>query len=170
MNFINNGRKRYLVPKRVDLLGEFRRDFDQVFNEVFGKELLHLTGNKKSKGFPLLDVMRSEGNVTFQYAIPGVKLDDLDVEITEDEGGKILSVSGRLCSEYVLDESRSSDVYQIRELSSQEFKRALRVPDDIIDEEPKASLKDGILKLVFETKQNEDKPPKQKKINVMYES
>ena len=171
-NFINNyGGRKYLVPKRVDLLGEFRKDFDQVFNEMFGKDILNLNGSKKSKGFPLLDVIRSDEKLIFQYAVPGVKLEDLDVEITEDELGKILSVAGKLCSSYVSDESKDSSLYQIRELSSQEFRRALRIPEDVTEEEPEASLKDGILRLVFKTKQQEEvNKVEKKKINVMYES
>lgn len=148
MNLIKNG---YLAPRRIDLFSEFGQDLDKVFNEVFGAPLLN---GRKSKGYPLLDAVRDETSLTLQYTVPGVKLDDLNVEVSNDDQGKLLTVSGRLSSDYAYKEKE----YQIRELSSQEFRRVIRLPEDVLDEEPEATLKDGILRLVFKTNLVEAKP------------
>lgn len=160
MNIIKKG---VLAPRRIDLFSEFGRDLDQVFNEVFGAPYLN---GKKSKGHPLLDVVRTDGNLTFQYAVPGVKLDDLNIEITEDQDkSRILTVSGRLSSEY----SHKDDFYHIRELSSQEFRRCIRLPEDISQDDPVATLKDGVLRLVFKTHVEPDPQPSVKKIQIKSE-
>jgi|694.fasta_scaffold22242_12 HSP20 family molecular chaperone IbpA len=160
MNII---KKSALAPRRIDLFSEFGRDLDQVFNEVFGAPFLH---GRKSKGHPLLDVIRSDGSLTFQYAVPGVKLEDLNIEITEDQdNSKILSVSGKLSSDY----SHKDDYYHIRELSSQEFRRCIRLPEDIAQEDPVATLKDGVLRLVFKTHVEPEPQPSVKKIQVKSE-
>jgi len=139
-----NYRKNGLTPRRVDLFSEFGRDLDQVFNEVFGASILN---GRKSKGYPLLDVVRSEDSLIIHYTVPGVKLEDLNVEVSKDEQGRLLTVSGKLSSDYTFKDSD----YQIRELSSREFSRLIRLPEDVLEEEPEAILKDGVLKLIFKT-------------------
>jgi HSP20 family molecular chaperone IbpA len=148
MNLIN---KKYLAPKRVDLFSEFGQDLDRVFNEVFGAPFLN---GKKSKGYPIMDAVRTDDSLVIQYTIPGVKLDDLSVEVSKDDQGRLLSVSGRLSSDYTYSDSS----YQIRELSGQEFRRVIRLPEDVSEDEPDAFLKDGILKLVFKTQFSEPEP------------
>lgn len=142
MHLINH--KNGLAPRRVDLFSEVSRDLDAVWNEIFGGPFLN---GKKSKGYPLLDAVRLEDKLVLQYTVPGVRLEDLNVEVSKDDQGRLLTVSGRLSSDYTHKEVN----YQIRELSSQEFRRVIRLPEDVIDEEPEALLKDGVLKLVFST-------------------
>lgn len=151
MNLINNINKKYLAPRRVDLFSEFGQDLDKVFNEVFGAPFLY---GRKSKGYPIMDAVRTEDALVLQYTVPGVKLDDLSVEVSKDEQGRLLSVSGRLSNDYTHQDKN----YQIRELSSQEFRRIIRLPEDVLDEEPEAVLKDGILKLTFKTNSIEPEP------------
>jgi HSP20 family molecular chaperone IbpA len=120
-------------------------EIERVFNEVSTLPLY--SPNRKLKGHPLLDVIKSDDSLIVQYVVPGVKLEDLNVEVTKDDQGKLLKVSGKLSSDY----SYKDPDYQIRELSSREFTRAILLPEDVLDEEPIATLKDGVLKLVFKT-------------------
>jgi len=154
--------KDYLSPRRVDFFSEVSRDLDQVWNEVFGSSYLN---GKKSKGYPALDALRSEDSLTIQYAVPGVKLEDLTVEVSSDEKGRFLAVSGGLSAEY----RHQEDHYQIRELSSKEFRRVVRLPEDVLEEEPVAVLKDGVLRLTFRTIKDQEPEPKTKKIKVKSE-
>lgn len=154
------GKKSYLVPRRVDLFSELSKDIDHLCNEVFGSS--YLTNGKKSKAYPAVDAIRSDKDLTFHYAVPGVKLKDLVVEIHKDEQSLLLSVSGKLSSDY----KHKEDNYQIRELSSQEFRRVVRLPEDITEDEPHAELKDGILKLTFKTTQKENFESSVKKIKI----
>lgn len=151
MHMIYPRDNKYLAPRRIDLFSEFGQDLDKVFNEVFGKPFLN---GRKSKGYPLMDAIRTEDNLVLQYTVPGVKLEDLNVEVSSDEQGRLLTVSGRLSSDYAHQEKD----YQIRELSSQEFRRVIRLPEDVLNEEPEAILKDGVLKLIFKTDLVEPEP------------
>lgn len=162
MNLIKNNYNGYkgLAPRRIDLFSEFSKDLDQVFNEVFGAPILN---GRKSKGYPLLDAIRTENKLILHYTVPGVRLEDLSVDITEDaDKSKILTVSGKLSSDY----SHKEGDYQIRELSSQEFRRCIKLPEDVVEDEPDATLKDGVLKLIFKTKLEEESQPLVKKINI----
>lgn len=157
MNLIT--RSNGLAPRRVDLFSEVSKELDQMFNEVFAGD--YFTG-KKSKGYPLVDAVKGKDTLTFHYTVPGVKAEDLDVEISRDGQDRLLTVSGRLSDGYTYDEGS----YHIRELSSKEFKRVIRLPEDVTEEDPETVLRDGILKVVFKTAATLDESPQSKKLNV----
>lgn len=154
--------KNSLAPRRIDLFSEVHKEFDRVFNEVFGAPFFH--GVNKHKGYPLVDAVREKDNITLQYTVPGVTREDLNVEIVDDDMGQIIVVSGKLSDLYVFDESQ----YQIREMSSQEFRRIVRLPEDVdSSKEPHVHLDNGILTVVFDIKRIVDEQkPKSKKLSI----
>lgn len=159
MNSLSIFNKRGLRPRRVDLFRDVAREFDQVFNQVFSPSFFV---NDKSRGYPRMDAVRKDGKLTLQYTVPGVKSEDLDVSLTSDDEGQLLTVSGTLATDYIHEE----DNYQIRELSSQEFRRVVRLPEDV-EGEPEAQLRDGILSLTFAVKESEpESQPEVRKIEV----
>lgn len=152
MNMILHTRSP-LAPRRVDLLSEFSKEFDRISNELYGAPFFR--GVNKHKGYPLVDAIRNNDGITLQYTVPGVKRNDLDVEIIDDIEGSLLVVSGKLSNDYVYGDEQ----YQIKELSRQEFRRIVRLPDDVDTEtKPHVSLSDGILLIDFALKQVADKP------------
>ena len=114
-------RNGYLAPRRVDLFSEISKELDHAMNNIFGHDFFAGL-SKKGRGYPLMDALRTDKNLVLQYAVPGVEKDDLVVEISEDEGGRLLSIGGFLHEDYIGKE----DQYQIRELSGQEFRRVIR--------------------------------------------
>jgi HSP20 family protein len=151
-----------LAPRRVDLFSEVSRELDHMFNEVFAPSFF---AGKKSRGYPLMDAIKGEGMLTLQYTVPGVKQEDLDVEIGKDDQGRLVTVSGRLSEEY----QHSDTDYHIRELSSREFRRVVRLPEDVAEEDPEATLKDGLLRLVFKTTKPEPEVSLTKKLKIKSE-
>jgi HSP20 family molecular chaperone IbpA len=156
----NGSHKKYLAPRRVDLFNEISKDIDNAFNEIFGSKFF--TGIKQHKGYPLVDAIRNKDALILHYTVPGVHKNDINAEITQDELGKLLTVSGQLGKNYVYEENS----YQIRELSKQEFRRVIRLPEDILDEDPTVILENGILTLAFKIHKNEEVKPKIKKLNI----
>ena len=161
MTIVRYNPSSYLAPKRVDLLSQVNKELDQIFNEVFNG---HYFAGKKSKGYPLMDAIRQENALILQFTVPGVSLEDIGLDIQDDESGKMLSISGKLSSEYTdFDDNQ----YQIRELSRQEFRRVIRLPDDVSDSEPLAVLKNGVLTLTFQLVKIEEQAPESKKIKIL---
>lgn len=161
MNIVRYNPSTRLAPRRVDLLSQVNKELDQIFNQVFNG---HYFADKKTKGYPLMDVIRKDDSLICQFTVPGVQLEDIALDITDEESGKYLSISGKLSSEY---SDFSSDEYQIKELSSQEFRRVLRLPDDVSDEEPLAVLRNGILTLTFGLVKAVNNAPEAKKIKIL---
>lgn len=159
----NNKINKYdhLAPKRVDLFNEISKEIDHAFNEVFGSKFF--TGIKQHKGYPLMDAIRNQNQLILQYTVPGVNKSNIKAEITEDELGKILTVSGQLDNMYIHEENS----YQIRELSKQEFRRVVRLPEDVVDEDPVVILENGILTLTFKLQKLEEaNKPKVKQLTI----
>ena len=161
MNMIIEQRNS-LAPRRIDLFSELTKEFNRVSNEVFGAPFFK--GVSKHKGYPLFDAIKGKDNLWLQYAVPGVKKEDLNVEIIDDEIGQLLVITGKLSDNYIAEDSE----YQIRELSGQEFRRIVRLPDDLdINKEPTLNLEDGILTVTFLLKKTVDEPKnKVKKLSI----
>ena len=167
-NMVNFNNKAYkysknntLVRKRIDLFNEISREIDGAFNEIFGSKFF--SGLTKHKGYPLMDAIRLGDKLILQYTVPGVGKNNVKAEISEDDIGRLLTVSGILDDLYVYDEND----YQIRELSKQEFRRVVRLPEDVKNEDPLVILEDGILTLTFKLEKLEEIKPKVKKLNIL---
>lgn len=161
MNVSISSRNGYLAPRRVDLFSEISKELDHAMNNIFGHDFFSGL-SKKGRGYPLMDAIRTENSLVLQYTVPGVKLNDLIVELSEDEQGKLLTVGGFLHEDYI----GKSEEYQIRELSGQEFRRIIRLPSDLSDKEPISTLKDGILTLTFELSKSIQVDNKTKKLKI----
>jgi HSP20 family molecular chaperone IbpA len=154
-------RNGYLAPRRVDLFSEISKELDHAMNNIFGHDFFAGL-SKKGRGYPLMDAVRTDTNLILRYTVPGVKLDDLSVELSEDEQGRLLTVGGFLHEDYMA----KSEQYQIKELSSQEFRRVVRLPSDLKDKDPVTTLKDGILTLTFDLVSTEQQPNKVKRLQI----
>lgn len=161
MNITLSRPNGYLAPRRVDLFSEISKELDHAMNNIFGHDFFAGL-SKKGRGYPLMDALRTEKNLILQYAVPGVEKDDLVVEINDDDSGRLLTVSGFLHENYIGKE----DHYQIRELSSQEFRRVIRLPSDLSEKEPLVNLKDGILTVTFELVSQPQNNSKTKKLKI----
>ncbi len=127
-----------MVPER-DLFANFermRREIDELFGDVFGRSPL---GHARRAGFfPLLDVAYAQDppRAIVTAALPGVRLDDLELEIT----GRRLRIAGR--RHPVTAEGL---VYQQIEIQHGPFERSVDLAGDVVAEQTKATLEDGLL-------------------------
>jgi len=154
-------RNGHLAPRRIDLFSEVSRELDHAMNNIFGHDFFAGL-SKKGRGYPLMDAIRTDKQLVLRYTVPGVKSSDLNVEITEDDQGRLLTVSGFLHEDYLGQENQ----YQIRELSGQEFRRVVRLPSDLDDKDPITTLKDGILSVSFNLAKATQPPTKTKKLSI----
>ena len=159
MNMILHTRNG-LAPRRVDLFSEFSKEFDRISNEMFGAPFFK--GVNKHKGYPLVDAIKKDDQLVLQYTVPGVKKDDLSVEIIDDPDGSLLVVSGKLSDSYTFNE----DEYHIRELSKQEFRRIVRLPDNLQENSPDINLADGLLIISFSLQHKEEVKQKVRRLTI----
>jgi len=88
---------------------------------------------------PKVDVINRDKEVLLKAELPGVKKEDVDVQVTDN------SVTIRASTKH--EEVEEKGEYYHRELSSGEFVRTLPLPAEVDGNKAKASFKDGLLEL-----------------------
>jgi HSP20 family protein len=90
----------------------------------------------RAGGFPAMNLFESENALLAEVEVPGLKLEEIDVQVTGNE----LTIRG-----VRKDPSDQDSVYHRRERPVGEFRRTVRVPLDVDADKTEASLKEGIL-------------------------
>lgn len=158
-----------LFPRRDDLFQPFEQYFNKIYDEFFQGD--YGSGIKSRVGYPKIDVLTENGKYIVEVAAPGTNAEDITVEIVPCDSGignfgiqepnqRVLKISGKMSEE----RQRSPQAnYQVKELRRSSFERTLLLPE-CIEGDPEASMKEGILSLVWEYP--EAKTPERKVIPI----
>lgn len=147
---------------------ELRGPFDDLFNDVFNRFLADF-GNVRSfeykRAYPKVDVYKEDTNLVFEAAVPGLKKDQVSVEVEDG----ILTIKGEKTVKLEQGEADDSKCCTmtpyIKELKHSSFVRRFVLPDNIKVEDmssAEATMEDGILKVVFKDAYKELPPPEPK--------
>ena len=90
---------------------------------------------------PAIDVVRENGNLVIRADVPGIKPEEVEIEVQDD----ILTVSG---SHEETKEAKDKD-YLRRERRYGSFRRTLALPAGVEAKKIKAKTKDGIVEVVI---------------------
>ena len=96
-----------------------------------------------------LDVYETPTELILIAPIAGVKLEDINLSITDD----VLTISGSRHLEYKL----ANEEYLIQECFWGDFSRSIMLPDNIDSSKIAASFKDGVLKVSIPRTQGTNK-------------
>lgn len=88
---------------------------------------------------PSVDIFEDGNNVVVKAEVPGMKKEDIEVNLTQDT----ITISGHKKEE---EKVEKKDFYRL-ERSFGSFTRKLRLPSDILTDKAKASFKDGVLEV-----------------------
>lgn len=144
----------------VQLHREMDKLFDQAFS-AFGMPASRsifdsfspegFTGNRNLLGDyrPNIDVAGNKKQYEISLDVPGLKNDDLSIEVT----GDVLTIKGR---KEETKESKDKQFYRI-ERSYGSFQRTLSLPEDACADDIQANLKDGVLTLSIPRLEREEK-------------
>jgi len=117
--------------------------FDSFFNDGLGKFERNVFFT------PRVDVIESEKHFEIQMALPGLKKEEVSIEIEKN----ILTISG----ERKMSTDKKEDKFHLVENFYGKFSRSFTLPEHLDAENPNAELKDGILFIQIpkrEVKQN----------------
>ena len=127
-----------------------QRQADQLFGEYFG-------GDSISLWKPVVDIKEDEKNFLVHADLPGVKKEDIHLELKEG----VLSISGERNQE----KKEEKDKYQRIERSYGKFTRSFVVPEGITEDTIQAKFDNGVLEVCI-PKPPEKKAPEPKKITI----
>ena len=148
-----------LPTLRDDLFFPFQQTFDEVFDSFWSGNTLDKIRGKS--GYPKVEVAVEGDKWVVRAAIPGVRKEDLNIEIIDKstgvyDGQRILKLSGKMAETY---ESPKDARFYCKELRKTAFTREITIPEEIDDiGTPETSLEDGILTLKW--KYSKDNPYK----------
>lgn len=130
--------KRAIRPRRMSDLPALPAMFDRMFDEsllprsVWGEEIL--------QGIPV-DMYEEEGAIVVRAAVPGLKREDLHVEVSGDQL--------RIWGERKDETEREEEDYYLRENRYGRVERRMLLPHDVDAEAAEAAFEDGVLMLTL---------------------
>ena len=105
---------------------------------------------------PRIDVVKKEGELTVRADLPGVKPDEIKVEVEDG----VLTISGE--HEEKAEEKKERYVRQERRYGS--FSRSISLPEGVKADDVKATTVDGVLELKISLPTPKEKPAKAVKV------
>jgi HSP20 family protein len=114
-------------------LGELRTRFDRMFDE--------LLDGRQREWTPAIDVVRDNGNIVVRADVPGIKPEEVKIEVEDD----ILTVSG-------VHEERKEEKdkhFLRRERRYGSFSRTMALPAGVEAKKIKARTHDGIVEVTI---------------------
>ena len=134
---------------------EFERLQDEI-NKLFSSEYSDMQGLFEGTFSPAIDIIETGDEVIVTCDLPGVELKDIDVSVASI----VLTIKGEKKDK---SETKSSRLYR-KETWSGSFQRTLSLPTSVDPNKVKAELKDGILNITFQKR--EEVKPKQISVQV----
>ena len=105
---------------------------------------------------PAVDMVRQDGELVITAEVPGIKVEDLDIEVEEN----VLHIRGELSYEEKIDEENR----YLSERYFGSFSRDLLMPEGIDSEKLEATFKDGVVTITVPVP--EEVLPKTRKVEV----
>ncbi|WP_375760065.1 Hsp20/alpha crystallin family protein [Corallococcus exercitus] len=140
------------------LLRRMMEDMDQLFTGFGGRGLAARSGVlDEGLWSPQVDVLERNGNLIVKADLPGMKQEDIHVELLKD----LLVIEGERTFE-VEEEEEVEGVWSL-ERSTGSFHRAIPLPEGIDTETVQATFENGVLEISLKLPQAE---PRGKRIEV----
>jgi HSP20 family protein len=108
-------------------------------SNLFDDLLNLLDNNRQSSWIPAFDIADEKDNLVIRADVPGIKEDDLNIEVNNN----ILTISGERSSE---NKGEHNGYYRV-ERSQGRFSRSIQLPEDVDPQDISADYKDGVLEI-----------------------
>jgi len=115
------------------------------------REMLPVLGDERVAFDPAFEVKETKDGYLFKADLPGVKISDVDVSVTENR----IQISGRRESE----KEDKGDTFYAYERTYGSFSRAFTLPEGVDSNRIHADLRDGVLSVLV-PKKPESQPKK----------
>lgn len=145
-----------MAMMRWDPFGEMlsmQRDMDRITSRMGGKG-----GMTDFTWMPRTDVVRQGDDIVMHVELPGMKQEDVDIEVTDD----VLTVHG----ERKMEEDRQEKDYMLHERAYGRFERSMVLPQGVDASQIRAEFRDGVLDVTI-PKGIEAMKPQTTKVQIM---
>jgi HSP20 family protein len=130
-----------------------REAMDRLFDEAFTRPFSLITESGAVWSSPAIDMYQTDNDVVLKAALPGIKADDVHINISGDTTAPVVTIKGEAQQE----EEKQEKSWYIREQRWGAFERAIRIPTAVIADRAKADFESGILTVTL-PKSKEGRP------------
>ena len=123
--------RSFRTPSIWREMDRFQRDMNRLFNQYAPPT------RRVASSYPAVNVWFNDEGLVVSAEMPGVKTDDLDINVQRDS----LTISGIIGSEELPEDAR----YHRKERGSGQFSRTIQMPFSVDPDEVEASFKQGVL-------------------------
>ena len=123
--------RNFRTPSIWREMDRFQRDMNRLLNQYTSPT------RRVAPSYPAVNVWFNDEGLVVSAEMPGVKSDDLDINVQRDN----LTISGILGSEELPEEA----VYHRKERGSGQFSRTIQMPFSVNPDKVEASFKQGVL-------------------------
>ena len=131
------------------LQSDINRLFDAFMSPFDGAEI-------KKSATPKMDIAELKDKFEIKAEMPG--MEEKDISVSLDDG--LLTISG----EKKAENEEKDKGYYLKECSYGSFSRAVRLPDNVVDDKIEAKFKNGVL--IIDMPKKEQLPSKTRKIAI----
>ena len=117
-------------------IADMRRDWDRMFDGSFFRPL-----TQNGWYAPRMDVYETADEVVVEAAMPGIKAEDVDIQVT----GDTLLIK----AERKEEQERKEATYHMREQRYHSYARSIMLPAAVKADKAAAEVKDGVLHLTL---------------------
>jgi HSP20 family protein len=110
---------------------DLRQEIDRLFDDASAGEAWA----------PAIDVVRDDGKITVRADVPGVKPEEIEIEVDDD----VLTISGR----HEEEKEEKKENYLRRERRVGSFSRSIRLPAGVASDDIEATCEDGKLEVTI---------------------
>ncbi len=126
--------------------------FTNLIDEVFGSETMDTVKRNLMSQVPLANIHESETSHTIELAVPGLKKEDIKIELKENR----LTISADVKKEATPENNKNVR----KEFSYHSFKRSFNLPKLVDTEKIEAKNENGLLTVLIPKKEEEIKKNK----------
>ena len=132
-----------------------REAMDRLFDDAFTRpfSIVREGGSAYAWSSPSIDMYETEDEVVVKAALPGIKADEVQINVTGNTTAPFVTIRG----ETKFEEEKQDKSWHIREQRWGAFERSVRLPTSVIADKAKADFDNGILTITL-PKSEEVKP------------
>ena len=130
-----------------------REAMDRLFDDAFTRPFSISREGGSNWSSPAIDMYQTDNEVVVKAALPGIKADEVQINVTGDTTAPVVTLRGETKHE----EEKKDKSWHIREHRWGAFERSVRLPTGVIADRAKADFDNGILTITL-PKSEEVKP------------
>jgi HSP20 family protein len=133
-------REKQYLPAPLGMIRSLTRELDRLFEEPGWPIFRPRTFDEPAAWAPDLDVFEKDGTLIARLDLPGLKREDVTVEVTD---GRLL-----ITGERKREVEEKQDAWYRSEREFGAFYRAIPLPETAMQDEVKATFVDGVLEVI----------------------